>query len=73
MGDFCPKAKISASYPAKSMLLFGSTESSNQTIFSKNFDLLKIKYRKQMTPNFDLDLLTYFFHIEGGMSFLQKT
>ena len=68
---FCPKEKIS--YPAKSIRLFGFTESSNQTIFSKNFDLLKIKYRKQMTPNFDLDLLTYFFHFEGKMSFMHKT
>ena len=73
MEEFCPEAKISAIYPAKSMRLFGSTELSNQTIFSKNFDLLNIKYRKQMTPNFDLDLLTYFFHIEGGISFIQTT
>jgi len=44
----------------------------HQVVFLKNFELLKIKYRKLMTPNFEIELLKMFYFSEGQAYFFEK-
>lgn len=43
-----------------------------QVGFLKNFELLKSKYRRQMSPNLELDLWKSFYDFEGQSSFFEK-
>lgn len=43
-----------------------------QDVFTRNFELLKIKYRKQMTPNLDFDLLEAIYKEEDSSLFFDK-
>ena len=43
-----------------------------QEVFTRNFELLKIKYRKQMTPNLDFDLLEAIYKEEDSSLFFEK-
>ena len=43
-----------------------------QEVFTRNFELLKIKYRKQMTPNLDFDLLEAIYKEEDSSLFFDK-
>lgn len=43
-----------------------------QEVFTRNFELLKIKYRKQMTPNLDFDLLEAIYKVEDSSLFFGK-
>ena len=54
--------------------IFYSRRLSNpyQSGFLKNFELLKSKYRSQMSPNLELDLWRSFYDSEGQSSFFEK-
>ena len=48
------------------------THSSYQVVFSKNFELLKVKYRKLMTPNLEVDLFNALYVYESHFSFFEE-
>ena len=43
-----------------------------QTLFSKNFELLKNKFQKLMSPNFEIDLWKKLYIFVGNVSFFEK-
>ena len=44
----------------------------NQALFSKNFELLKNKFQRRITPNFEIDLWKKLYIFVGNVSFFEK-
>lgn len=47
-------------------------DAAHQIVFTKNFELLKVKYRRKMSPFLDLDLFHSFYFSEGRNLFLEE-
>lgn len=43
-----------------------------QTLFSKSFELLKNKFQRRMSPNFEIDLWKKLYVSVGNVSFFEK-